>query len=110
MIMQQANISILIIINNTILIKNIKFNDNHDDIRVIKINKNRTIKYLIEKYLIKIKHSELIERGIELKFTYKNNNIDINRKTSINNYFKNEPNPIIEVNDANYRKYNEKNF
>ena len=110
MIMQQANISILIIINNTILIKNIKFNDNHDDIRVIKINKNRTIKYLIEKYLIKIKHSELIERGIELKFTYKNNNIDINRKTSVNNYFKNEPNPIIEVNDANYRKYNENNF
>ena len=87
--------------NNIIQIKNITFKDNHGDIRVITINKDRAINYLIEKYLIKIKHSELIERGGELKFTYKNNNIDINEKTSVNNYFKNDQNPIIDVYDAN---------
>jgi len=76
--------------NNIIQIKNITFKDNHGDIRVITFNKDRAINYLIEKYLIKIKHSELIERGGELKFTYKNSNIDINEKTSVNNYFKND--------------------
>ena len=85
--------------NNSIKIKQITFRDNHGDKVEIMANKKNTIRDLIMRYLGIVEHWELIEREGDIQFLYNQKNLDYNDKTSIEEYFKNEHNPIVKVND-----------
>ena len=84
---------------NVINIKNVIFTDNHGDKVEIFINKTLTIYKLIKEYFIKVKHYELIDKGVDIQFFYIKKNLDIKDKTSIELLFQNDANPIIEVYD-----------
>ena len=86
---------------NLIKIIFIIFKDNHDNKVEIIANKGKTIKYLIEKYLKIINHIELIEeeRKDEVQYVYKQNILEFNDNTTMEDFFQNDNNPIIQVND-----------
>ena len=79
----------------------IKFKDNHDNTVEIFTNKKKTIKFLIEKYLKKIEHIELIkeERKDEIQFKYNQNILGLDDNTTMEEYFQNDNNPEIKVID-----------
>ena len=85
------------------IIKAYTFKDNHGVIVEIIFNKKKAIKDLIEKYLEKIGHIELkdIERKDEIQFIYNKNKLECDDNTILEYYFKNDNNPIIQVNDYN---------
>ena len=85
--------------NNSIKIKQITFRDNHGDKVEIMANKRNTIRDLIMRYLGIVEHWELIEREGDIQFLYNQKNLNYNDQTSIEEYFKNEHNPIVKVND-----------
>jgi len=89
-------------INNLIKAINIIFIDNHGNKVEIIANKKNTIYNIIMRYLYKVKHEELItkmERKDEIQFIYKQKKIEYDDNTIIEYYFKNDNNPIIQVND-----------
>ncbi len=59
--------------------------------------------WLLKYYLVVVKKPELI-RDINNKivFLYQGNKIESNNRTPIYDFFKNDNNPIIEVNDPNF--------
>ena len=88
-------------INNLIKIIKIIFQDNHGDKIEIIANKKKTIKELIKRYLEKVDHEELTEneRKDEIQFLYNQKKLDYNDNTIIEDYFKSNINPVIQVND-----------
>ena len=63
----------------------------------------RPIGWLLKYYLVVVKKPELI-RDINNKivFLYQGTKIEFNNRTPIYDFFKNDNNPIIEVNDPNF--------
>ena len=85
------------------IIKAYTFKDNHGVKVEIIFNKKNSIKDLIEIYLEKVGHTELkdIERKDEIQFIYNQNKLECDDNTILEYYFKNDNNPIIQVNDYN---------
>ena len=93
---------IYIYVNDTNnIIKKYIFKDNHGDKVEIIFNKKNTIKELIIRYLKKIGHIELTEeeRKDEIQFIYNQKYLGYDDNTILENYFKYDNNPIIQVND-----------
>ena len=88
-------------INNLIKVTKITFKYNQTDKLETFINKKKTIKELIIKYFEKMNHKEIIElqRENEIEFKYNQKYIKYYDNTTIEEYFKNDSNPIIQVND-----------
>ena len=77
------------------------FRDNHGGKVEIFINKTLTKNDLIREYFIKVEHYGLFDQGGDIQFFYNKKNLDIEDKTSIELFFENDANPIIEVYDPN---------
>ena len=83
--------------------KNISFKTTcgiNNKLNIIEIGE---IGWLLKYYLVVVKKPELI-RDINNKivFLYQGNKIESNNRTPIYDFFKNDNNPIIEVNDPNF--------
>ena len=85
------------------IIKAYTFKDNHGVKVEIIFNKKNSIKDLIEEYLEKVGHSELedVVRKDEIQLIYNQNKLECDDNTILEYYFKNDNNPIIQVNDYN---------
>ena len=69
-------------------------------VKKITIQIERTIEYLLLKYLDEIHHSELIDRNDKITFLYNSQKIKFGDKTLLKNLFLNEQNPTIVVIDS----------
>ena len=83
--------------------KNISFKTTCGINNKLNIIDMRPIGWLLKYYLVVVKKPELI-RDINNKivFLYQGNKIESNNRTPIYDFFKNDNNPIIEVNDPNF--------
>ena len=83
--------------------KNISFKTTCGINNKLEIIDIRPIGWLLKYYLVVVKKPELI-RDINNKivFLYQGNKIESNNLTPIYDFFKNDNNPIIEVNDPNF--------
>ena len=90
-------------INNLIKLIKIKYEDNHNKKVEILFKKKDPIENIIKRYLYHIRRSELVGIVIsgEIQFVYNNNNLDCYDNTTLEEYFNNDNNPIIHINDLN---------
>ena len=88
-------------INNLMRPIDITFKTSQGCILNLTINENRTVEYLLIKYISKIEHPELIDINNKIVFLYKAKHLMFGDKTIIKNLFLNDNNPTILVMDAN---------
>ena len=88
-------------INNLIKLPiDVSFKTNSGYVKKITIHIERTIEYLLLKYLDEIHHSELIDRNDKITFLYNSQKIKFGDKTLLKNLFLNDQNPTIVVIDS----------
>ena len=88
-------------INNLIKLPiDVSFKTNSGNVKKITIHIERTIEYLLLKYLDEIHHSELIDRNDKITFLYNSQKIKFGDKTLLKNLFLNDQNPTIVVIDS----------
>ena len=88
-------------INNLIKLPiDVSFKTNSGYVKKITIHIERTIEYLLLKYLDEIHHSELIDRNDKITFQYNSQKIKFGDKTLLKNLFLNDQNPTIVVIDS----------
>jgi len=89
-------------INNLIILPiDVSFKTTSGYVKKITIQIERTLNYLLLKYLDEIYHSELIDRNDKITFLYNSQKIKFGDKTLLKNLFLNDKNPTIVVIDAN---------
>ena len=83
--------------------KNISFKTTCGINNKLEIIDIRPIGWLLKYYLVVVKKPELInDINNIIVFLYQGNKIESNNRTPIYDFFKNDNNPIIEVNDPNF--------
>ena len=83
--------------------KNISFKTTCGINNKLNIIDMRPIGWLLKYYLVVVKKPELInDINNKIVFLYQGNKIESNNRTPIYDFFKNDNNPIIEVNDPNF--------
>ena len=83
--------------------KNISFKTTCGINNKLNINDIGSIGWLLKYYLVVVKKPELInDINNKIVFLYQGNKIESNNLTPIYDFFKNDNNPIIEVNDPNF--------